>query len=81
MEFYPATGLGPEGDGSDVGSGCDKGLNSMVSDGDEESMEINDNETSSAIDEVDDLITGALHPINNRDHIHPSNTSLQTNGV
>jgi hypothetical protein len=80
-EIFPAMGLGPEGDGSDIGSGLDKGLNGVASNGDVESMEINDDKTPRVIDGVDNLITGALHPINNWDCIHPSDTSLQTNGV
>ena len=53
----------------------------MASNGDVESMEINDDKTPRVIDGVDDSITRAINPINNRDCIHPSNTSLQTNGV
>jgi hypothetical protein len=75
----PAMGLRPKGDGGDVGSGLDRGPSGVASDGDKESTEIIDNKTSRAIDTVDNWITGALHPINNRDCIHPSNMSLQTN--
>jgi hypothetical protein len=79
----PATGLGPEGDGGDVESGLDKGPNGngMASNGDKEAMETNDDEMSMAIEGVDDSITGALHPNNNKDCIRPSDMSLQINGV
>jgi hypothetical protein len=79
--IFPAKGLGPEGDVGDIGSELDKGANVVASNGGKKAMEINDDKTSMATDRVDDSITGALHPINNRDHIRPSNTSLQTNGV
>jgi hypothetical protein len=79
--FCLATGLGPEGDIGDVGSGLDKGPNNMASNGDEKAMKINNNEMSMVIDGVHNSITGALHTINIRDCISPSNTSLQTNGV
>jgi hypothetical protein len=79
----PAMGLGPEGDGGDVGSGLDKGPNGngMASNRDKEAMETNDDEMSMAIEGVDNSITGALHPNDNKDCIRPSDTSLQTNGV
>jgi hypothetical protein len=77
----PATRLGPEEDGGDVGSGLARGPGGVASNRDEESMEINDNKKSRAIDRFDNLIAWALHPINNMDCIRPSNSSLQTNGV
>jgi hypothetical protein len=46
-----------------------------------EPMGSNDNDNSIARDRVDNSIAGAIHPINNRDCICSSDTSLTTNGV
>ncbi len=70
----PATGQGPEGDGGDIGSGLDGGPDGMANDRDEESMEIKDNEESMVTCEDEDSMAGALHPINKRERIHPSDT-------
>jgi hypothetical protein len=78
----PATGRGTEGDGGDVGSGLDGGPDGVANDGDEESMEIKDNSKESMATRKDeDSMAGALHPINKRERIRPSNTPFQINGV
>ncbi len=53
----------------------------MAGDGDKELTGSNEDHNSLARDGVTDSIAGALLTINNRERIHPTDMSLQTNGV
>ena len=77
----PTTGQGSDKGSSDVESGQDGERVGRASEGDEDATGRSVDDVPMAIDGVNYPIDGAPHPINNRDRIHPSNTSLQPNGI